>query len=140
MPGANFTPEGFESRHQRIGNGLRPAHRDRPADAVGEASEEQRDAGGDRLAQVENGVRSHAGEQCASLLLAEGGAHGSGSRPQAKHAELDQLARRLRRQPGRIEHGIGQPLPALTEAAEHALPGCGVAAELCRGLRCGAVQ
>ena len=140
VPGAHLAAEGFEPRDQRIRERLGTADGDGPSDTVRESGHEHGDAGGEQGAQREDRVRGEAGEEGAGRLLAEGGAHRQGRGPESVEPEREEFAGRVGRQRGRVEHGSGEPLPALAQPAEDALPAGTVASEPGRRLRCRAVQ
>ncbi len=71
----------------------------------------------------EHRVRGDTGEERSGRLVLEREAHRRRRRPDAVEAELDELARRARRQRGEVEHRFGEPLQRPPSPSDDALPG-----------------
>ena len=133
MTGHDLATEAAKAGHQRVGDRLGPADRDRPPDLVGQRAEQQAEARRRERGQLQLRVRGQAGEQGPGRCLSERDATHVVRGPGPDSAVRGQSQRRFRRQVKGREERVDEGLSQAGDPPDQPPPGTSVPAEVgCR--------
>ncbi|CAN5509651.1 hypothetical protein BH24GEM3_BH24GEM3_01180 [soil metagenome] len=130
--GDDLASERAEVGGQRVGDALRAAAGDRPADGVSRDPECETECSRRRAGERHRGMRRHPGEESAGALALEGALRETMGRAEPAQAEA-RHEERMVRDPQRREHVRCELRPLLHERTHQLPPRAGVFAERCAG-------